>query len=215
MILLYTDGLVESTGDILAGTARLRQMLARSDVRDAPHPAATLCRLMLAPDEGRRRGRFSNDDVAVLTVTATREIARWRFPPDDATSAMDARRELVALLRATGASAADLDAAELVFGELLGNAVRHTHGPVDAALDLSGTEPVLHVLDRGPGFTYHARLPNDKLSEGGRGLFIISKFAREVSVEMRPDGGSHARVVLAAPGLNFLRNGKHRQASRC
>jgi anti-sigma regulatory factor (Ser/Thr protein kinase) len=95
------------------------------------------------------------------------------------------------------ANEAEVRDAEVAFGELLGNVVRHTDGMVDAALDLSGDEPVLHVLDRGPGFTYHARLPNDVLSESGRGLFIVSKLVREVSVEPRHDGGSHARVVLA------------------
>ena len=66
---------------------------------------------------------------------------------------MKARRELVALLRATGAPEADVHGAELAFGELLGT---------------------------------------------GRGLFNISKLAREISVEARPNGASHARVVLAA-----------------
>jgi anti-sigma regulatory factor (Ser/Thr protein kinase) len=36
------------------------------------------------------------------------------------------------------------------------------------------------------------------MSESGRGLFITSMLARDVSVVQRPDGGSHARVVFAA-----------------
>jgi anti-sigma regulatory factor (Ser/Thr protein kinase) len=52
------------------------------------------------------------------------------------------------------------------------------------------------VLDRGPGFTLYARLPNDVMSESGRGLFITAMLTRELSVVRRSDGGSHARAVL-------------------
>jgi anti-sigma regulatory factor (Ser/Thr protein kinase) len=85
-----------------------------------------------------------------------------------------------------------------VFGELIGNVVRHTNGDaVDVALDLTAGSPVLHVLDRGPGFTYYARLPKDNMSESGRGLFIATALAKDLSVTPRIEGGSHARAVLA------------------
>jgi anti-sigma regulatory factor (Ser/Thr protein kinase) len=101
-------------------------------------------------------------------------------------------------LRTTNLCAAALADAELIVGELLGNVARHTNGgAVDVALDLQGREPVLHVRDRGPGFSYHARLPNDPMSESGRGLFIAAQLARELSVTRRSGGGSHARAVLA------------------
>ena len=35
----------------------------------------------------------------------------------------------------------------------------------------------LHVLDRGPGFRFYARLPKDSLSESGRGLYIVTQLA--------------------------------------
>ena len=106
------------------------------------------------------------------------------------------RREFASLLRAAHATDAEIADAETVFGELLGNVVRHTGADVEAALDLTVEEPVLHVLDRGPGFTFYARLPKDNMSESGRGLYIATMWARDVSVVPRPDGGSHARVVL-------------------
>jgi anti-sigma regulatory factor (Ser/Thr protein kinase) len=79
----------------------------------------------------------------------------------------------------------------------VGNVIRHTSGSVEVALDLTGEEPVLHVIDRGPGFTFHARLPNDVMSESGRGLYIAAALASELSVLPRKDGGSHARAVLS------------------
>jgi anti-sigma regulatory factor (Ser/Thr protein kinase) len=88
------------------------------------------------------------------------------------------------------------DAAELVFGELLGNVVRYAPGPIEVMFDWSEPVPVLHVLDRGPGFTLMPRLPSDLLSERGRGLFIVWSLAEDFNVTERLDGGSHARAVL-------------------
>jgi anti-sigma regulatory factor (Ser/Thr protein kinase) len=106
------------------------------------------------------------------------------------------RREIAQALRQYGASDGEIADSELIFSELVGNVVRHTPGEVEVALDLSAGAPVLHVLDRGPGFTFHARLPSDVMAESGRGLYIASMVARDVVVVPRHDGGSHARVVL-------------------
>ena len=48
----------------------------------------------------------------------------------------------------------DVAIAEIVFGELSSNAVRYAPGPVDVIVDWSGPDPVLHVLDKGPGFRH-------------------------------------------------------------
>jgi anti-sigma regulatory factor (Ser/Thr protein kinase) len=85
----------------------------------------------------------------------------------------------------------------LIFGELIGNVVRYAPGPITAMLDVSGPAPVLHVVDEGRGFEFRPRLPADLLSERGRGLFLVTAFAEELSVERRRTGGSHARAVLA------------------
>ncbi|MEO7039114.1 MAG: ATP-binding protein [Candidatus Elarobacter sp.] len=90
----------------------------------------------------------------------------------------------------------ELHAAELVFGELIGNAYRHARGSIDVMLDVSGTVGVLHVLDNGHGFEFRPRLPADPLEERGRGLFLVKTFADEFSFESRRGGGSHARAVL-------------------
>ena len=91
-----------------------------------------------------------------------------------------------------------LDAAELVFGELLGNVVRFAPGPVEIVLNWThAAAPVLHVLDRGPGFTFAPKLPLDLLSERGRGLYIVWSLAEDFNVTPRHDGGAHARAVLA------------------
>ncbi len=192
LLVLYTDGLTESTRDVVEGERRLREALTREDIRDAASPAGAIRRAVLDA---------ATDDIAILTVgigSSSERVTRWSFRCDDAAVATRVRREFVRVLQSANATEAEVADAELVFGELLGNVVRHTDGHVEAALDLTADEPVLHVLDEGPGFTFYARLPNDNMSESGRGLYITTTLARDVSVVERPGGGSHARVVLAA-----------------
>jgi serine phosphatase RsbU (regulator of sigma subunit) len=60
VLLLYTDGLIESTRDLLAGERRLRDAFRRDDALRS-RPAQTLHDAVLA------EGSF--DDVAIMTVT--------------------------------------------------------------------------------------------------------------------------------------------------
>jgi anti-sigma regulatory factor (Ser/Thr protein kinase) len=101
-------------------------------------------------------------------------------------------------LNATGAGDADSAGAELVFGELIGNVVRHAAGLVEVEIEWSGDAPVLHVLDRGPGYDLNHNLPASD-SETGRGLFLVEQFTREFTVTRLPGYGAHARAVLAIP----------------
>jgi PAS domain-containing protein/anti-sigma regulatory factor (Ser/Thr protein kinase) len=191
LLVLYTDGLIESTRDLLEGERRLRAALESERVAMAAFPAAALRDAILSE---------ASDDVAILTVhfgARPNRIMRWTAQLTDPLDGARIRQEFADALRESGASGNDVADAELVIGELLGNVVRHTGGIVDVWLDLTSTDPVLHVLDRGPGYTFHAHLPNDAMSESGRGLYIASRLAGEISVVPRQSGGSHARVVLA------------------
>jgi serine phosphatase RsbU (regulator of sigma subunit) len=60
LLVLYTDGLIESTRDVLAGEARLRAALEDSAVVQAENPAQMLHDLILV--------NGSRDDVAILTL---------------------------------------------------------------------------------------------------------------------------------------------------
>jgi anti-sigma regulatory factor (Ser/Thr protein kinase) len=83
-----------------------------------------------------------------------------------------------------------------VYGELVGNTVRYAPGPINVIVDWSGPDPVLHVLDSGPGFRHISILPPDLLSESGRGLFIVSALTHDFRVAKSATRGSHARAVL-------------------
>lgn len=62
------------------------------------------------------------------------------------------RREVKSYLLRHCAPDSDLDDAELVFAEVVGNAVRHAGGPIWVSLAWHDANPTLTVRDLGPGF---------------------------------------------------------------
>ncbi|MGA8574334.1 MAG: SpoIIE family protein phosphatase [Candidatus Cybelea sp.] len=202
LLVFYSDGLIESDRDVVRGLDRLVTAIARPDIASNANPAGALYRTVL------KRGG-SDDDVVVLTArleatndgdepdASAERTLRWLFDTQNEYVAHAARYAFVGVLRDAGVRETQLDAAETVFGELLGNAVRFAPGPIEIVFDWSyKAAPVLHVLDRGPGFTFAPKLPTDPLSERGRGLYIVSSLAEDFNVTPRYDGGSHARAVL-------------------
>ncbi len=192
LLVLHTDGVTEATHDVLEGERRLHDALAAVDPA-GPHPARAIADRVL-PER-------ASDDVAILTLHVGARAAAgrtgWCFESRDAAAAQAARYAFVGRLDALGFTAAQAYAAELVFGELLGNVVRHAAGPVEVAFEEPG-EPVLHVLDGGPGFSVTPHLPTDLLAERGRGLYLVWSLTEDFNVTKRPGGGSHARAVLGA-----------------
>jgi anti-sigma regulatory factor (Ser/Thr protein kinase) len=192
LLLLYTDGLTEATRDVTFGERRLQQIASSDAILFVHNAAEFLCDACLPLD--------AQDDTAVLTVSFGKR-AHWSFDAENAQAAHDARSEFVAELRAHSVAGSDVDAAELIFGELVGNVVRHAPGPIDVQMEWTGEHPVLHVTDRGKGFIRNPALPIDPLSESGRGLYIISLLARNVRVERIPGYGNHIAVELPVRAL--------------
>jgi anti-sigma regulatory factor (Ser/Thr protein kinase) len=185
---------VESSRNFHDGYRSLETALGESGIGEARDPASYLRDVLL---KGGAR-----DDVAILTLRAgslelrRRGVTAWHFDSLSAQSLHRLRKDVAALLEPRAIGTETIQNAELVLGELAGNAVRHAAGSVDVMLDLGGPEPVLHVIDEGPGFARAPMLPSDLLSETGRGLFIVSQVTREFSVARRHCRGSHARAVL-------------------
>ncbi len=190
---LYTDGLVESTHDFVAGERRLREAVARVAVPSSIPAADRLAALVLP--------NGATDDVAILTLGFEDErdderLRRFVFRSDDRRAARETHAAISAALVAAGATETQLSDADVIFSELIGNVVRHAPGQCEVALDASGAFPVLSVLDRGRGFTHAPHLPPDTFAESGRGLFIVRSLAAEFGATRRLDGGSHVRAVL-------------------
>ncbi|HET7823107.1 MAG TPA: methanogen output domain 1-containing protein [Ornithinibacter sp.] len=136
----------------------------------------------------------------------------------------DLRRELGQYLErhAVPGSADEITDAELIVSEAVGNAIRHTGGPVWVSLSWATELPVLQVYDIGPGFdsgalTAAPRLPasvavmdpgtfDDELTDldaamadSGRGLLIIQALAPEVSASVRANAGMVVSITLPVP----------------
>jgi anti-sigma regulatory factor (Ser/Thr protein kinase) len=92
----------------------------------------------------------------------------------------------------------DVDAAELIYGELVANTVRHAQGAVEVRLERVGSErAVLVVRDHGPGLDAAPAEPRcDLFAESGRGLAIVGMLACNVAVEGAEDGGTIVRATL-------------------
>ena len=192
-LVLYTDGLVESTHDFVEGERRLRDAVARVGVSSTTPAADRLAALVLP--------NGASDDVAILALVldsddADSRFRRFVFRSDDRAAARETHASISATLVALGANDAQLGDADMIFSELVGNVVRHAPGSCEVVLDASGVLPVLSVLDRGRGFSHAPHLPADTFAETGRGLFIVRALAAQFGASRRLDGGSHARAVI-------------------
>lgn len=114
-----------------------------------------------------------------------------------------------------------IEDAELVVSEAVGNALRHTGGPVWVSLLWPAQSPVLTVYDIGPGFD--VRVPGDDhahtqpdspvptphrgegvgtgygddVAESGRGMMLMHQLAHDVVTTMREHAGMVVSMQLA------------------
>ncbi|MEU1778515.1 SpoIIE family protein phosphatase [Streptomyces abikoensis] len=171
-LVLCTDGLVEVRGqDIGAGLAALCE--------SAAHPAASMddaCDTIIRA-LNTRGGR--DDDVALLMARLNgipaAHVAEWELTPE-LHEAPRARRLVRAQLAAWGLDEATATA-EILAGEVVGNAVRHARtGRV--GLRLVRTDVLLcEVTD--DDHTLPALMGTGEEDEYGRGLRVVSALARE------------------------------------
>lgn len=120
----------------------------------------------------------------------------WFLEPGDARAARELRKQVSDYLRRHCANSAGVDDAELAFEELLGNAIRHSTGPVWVSLDWRDIHPVVRFYDLGADFELDTALPEDALSERGRGLFLAAHLTKELSKAVRTAGGNVVTATL-------------------
>jgi anti-sigma regulatory factor (Ser/Thr protein kinase) len=126
----------------------------------------------------------------------------WHFRADNADSAQSARAAFCYHLRRNGVATAAVARAELVFGELVGNVVRHAPGPIEIDLAFDRDDAVLTVRDRGAGFEPQRNVLPKAWEESGRGLFLIEAYAETAPLVMRRARGG-SKVVATIRGAGF------------
>jgi PAS domain S-box-containing protein len=186
---LHTDGLLARGEEwaVDAGRDRLRQALER--------PAASLdlrCRAVvdaLAPAR-------PHDDVALL-MARTRllgpdQVADWDVPVDPARVA-EARKITSRQLTEWGLEEFAFTT-ELVVSELVTNAIRYAVGPIRLRL-IRERSLICEVFDSGDTAP-HLRHPRTT-DEGGRGLLLVSQFARRWGTRFAPEG----KIIWAEQSL--------------
>ena len=112
-----------------------------------------------------------------------KSVPVWYFDVEDSTSALHRRGEFVTYLRTYGAPGEDYAGAELIFGEIVANAIVHAPGPLGVCVDWPEGRATLRVTDEGPPIRVTGTLPADPLAEHGRGLAVANRLARGMSTE--------------------------------
>ena len=128
---------------------------------------------------------------------ATTVATIWKMR-DEAARVLRERRAFRDQLAAIARPPSDVDAAELIYGELVANTVRYAGGAVEVRLEHADSDsPVLVVRDHGPGIAPRAaEAADDPLAESGRGLAIVEHLASHVDVEAAEGGGTVVRATL-------------------
>ncbi len=120
----------------------------------------------------------------------------WSLVTADAQELASARTAIRSFLARDADDRSDLDAAELIVGELVANVIRYAPGPVGIHVSWQGEEAVLVVSDRGPGIPPLRAVP-DPIAPSGRGLHLIQALAHNVEIDAVTGHGT--RVVVHLP----------------
>ena len=181
LLVLYTDGLVESRGsDIDDGLKRLQGVFGPGS---AERPVDDLCKATLA-------GAYADqqrDDIAVLMARLSRidgsQLATWVLP-GELTSAGEART-LVSEPLEKWDLASMVPTTQLLVSELVTNAIRYTQGPVTLRLLLEWTL-TCEIADSSPALPRMRYAARD--DESGRGLQIVSQLSQRWGARRTPAG---------------------------
>jgi anti-sigma regulatory factor (Ser/Thr protein kinase) len=120
----------------------------------------------------------------------------WLLAPATPEAASLLRVEIAAFLRRHAQDLGGFVHAELVVSELLSNAVEHAGGPIWVSVDWSTRQPLLSVHDLGPLFDLESVSLPDRASARGRGLWLVSQFAKDLAVVAKRAAGKRVQAVL-------------------
>jgi PAS domain S-box-containing protein len=183
-IAFYTDGMVEDKGrDIDEGISALAALLANCP----PHSLEQCCDAMI---EVLGITGDTSDDATLLLAQVTsvppERKAHWVLDANPRAVA-DARRRVRDQLAEWGMTALG-DTAELLVSELVTNAQRYGHSPVE--LDMMKTDRLLVEVGDALDVVPQVRRAQDT-DEGGRGLQLVNQLASRWGTRAT----SHGKIV--------------------
>jgi anti-sigma regulatory factor (Ser/Thr protein kinase) len=131
-----------------------------------------------------------------------RGAAEWSMVKADAREATRARADIRSFLSAEADDeGSDLDAVEMIVGELVANVIRHAAGPIGIHVAWEGDAAVAIFADRGPGIPAVRCVPAADATSG-RGLMIVQALAKKVEIASSAANGS--RVIVQLPVVRRL-----------
>ncbi|MET8325689.1 SpoIIE family protein phosphatase [Streptomyces sp. NPDC005181] len=172
LLVLYTDGLVESSErEIDQGMTELAQLLRTGGSEDLDRLCETLVVGLLPA------GQRTSDDAALLVARvhalSADQMASWPLPEDPRAAGL--AREHVREQLSTWGLDDMATTTELLASELVGNVVRHGRGPMQLRL-LRGADLVCEVTD---GSLTMPRVRHaSETDEGGRGLQLVAALSQ-------------------------------------
>jgi len=125
----------------------------------------------------------------------------WSFVSDRLDDARPVRRAIRRFLeRSADSDLSDLDAAEVIVGELLANVVRHGAPPFGVCVDWNAERPTLYVSDRGRARKRLLYTAPDHDAERGRGLLLVRALACGApAIDARGGTRGGTRVAVTLP----------------
>ena len=167
-LVLYTDGLIEKRGrDLDVGLALLQNALSQPDL--SPEQTCRAVLDALPPDH-------ASDDIALLVartrVLGTDQVAGWGVSRE-ASDVSRVRADVSRQLEAWGLTEVGF-ATELILSELVTNAICYGSTPIHVRL-LRDRHLICEVSD-GSSTSPHLRYAATT-DEGGRGLFLVARYA--------------------------------------
>ncbi|MGH9276760.1 MAG: ATP-binding SpoIIE family protein phosphatase [Acidimicrobiales bacterium] len=204
-LVMYTDGLIEATKDVLAGLDNL----TRAAAQIAQYPSAHVARALVERSLSGAKRRDDSLAVALRRRTPPPVDAsipldpfEYHFSPSSATIPLG-RHLLADWLEHQAIDDAERADLLLVASELCSNAVRHASGAPGALTMrawVAGDSVVIEVEDDGEGFELDARYDDelpDPDAERGRGLYVVESLSDEVTVR-RAETRTVVRAVRRA-----------------
>jgi len=110
----------------------------------------------------------------------------WQLKERDLEGVSAARRDFSLYLQARSdeRAAPDFGAEAIIFGELVGNAVKYGREPISVWVEPGPSHALLHVSDCGNCFDLARLRTADPGEIGGRGVTIASALARSLTVRV-------------------------------